>query len=78
MKDRSKNESEMTIGLDLGDKFSHFCVLDESGEVLEEGRVATTTRGLSQRFGSLPAIRVALEVGTHSPWVDRLLTGMGH
>lgn len=78
MKERSRKGSEMTIGLDLGDKFSHFCVLDDAGEVLEEGRVATTTRGLSQRFASLAASRVALEVGTHSPWVDRLLSGMGH
>jgi transposase len=78
MKERNRNESGMTIGLDLGDKFSRFCVLDEFGEVLEEGRVATTARGLTQRFGHLPPCRVALEVGTHSPWVHRLLAGMDY
>jgi transposase len=46
--------------------------------VIEEGRVATTERGLTQRFGNMAAGRVALEVGTHSPWVQRLLAGLGH
>lgn len=74
----SRNAREMTVGLDLGDKFSRFCVLEEDGEVLEEGRVPTTERGLRQRFGQLPSSRVALEVGTHSPWVERLLCELGH
>jgi len=78
MQDGNRMEPGMTIGLDLGDKFSRFCVLDASGEVLEEGRVATTTPGLSQRFSGLAPCRVALEVGTHSPWVQRLLVGLGH
>ena len=45
---------------------------------LEDGRVATTPAGLSRRFGSYPSARIALEVGTHSPWVSRLLAEMGH
>ena len=69
---------ELTIGVDLGDRYSHFCVLDASGEVVEDGRVATTPAGLSRRFGSYPSSRVALEVGTHSPWTSRLLAKMGH
>lgn len=78
MAKRSRVESGMTVGLDLGDKFSHFCVLDASGEILETGRVATTRKGLLQRFVHLPSSRVALEVGTHSPWVERLLSELGH
>jgi transposase len=78
MSKSSRKESQVTVGLDLGDKYSRFSVLDDEGELLEEGRVATTTKGLSQRFGGMPPWRVALEVGTHSPWVDRLLAGMGH
>ena len=38
-----KDGTEMTIGVDLGDRWSRFCVLDENGEVCEEGRIATTT-----------------------------------
>jgi transposase len=52
--------------------------LDEQGEVIQEGSVATTKKGLNQVFGALSRCRVALEVGTHSPWVSRQLAGMGH
>ncbi len=69
---------ELTIGVDLGDRYSHFCVLDASGEIVEDGRVTTSPAGLSRRFGSYPSARVALEVGTHSPWASRLLAEMGH
>lgn len=78
MAKRNRVEAGMTVGLDLGDKFSHFCVLEASGEILEEGRVATTRKGLLQRFENLSSSRVALEVGTHSPWIQRLLTEVGH
>lgn len=74
----SRNGVGMTAGLDLGDKYSHVCVLDESGEVVDEGRVSTTPRALGQRFGGRARCRVALEVGTHSPWVERLLVELGH
>jgi transposase len=69
---------QFTIGLDLGDRSSRYCLLDEQGEMILEGRVATTKRGLEQGFGRLPRCRVALEVGTHSPWVSRQLKDLGH
>lgn len=68
----------LTIGMDLGDRSSRYCVLDEQGEVIQEGSVATTKKGLNQVFGAMPRCRVALEVGTHSPWVSRQLAGLGH
>jgi transposase len=71
-------KAELTIGVDLGDRYSHFCVLDASGEIVEDGRVATSPAGLSRRFSSYPPSRMALEVGTHSPWVSRLLEELGH
>jgi transposase len=64
--------------MDLGDKTSRYCGLDEDGEVLLERSVATTKKGLTQVFGALARCRVALEVGTHSPWVSRLLKSFGH
>lgn len=69
---------EMTIGMDLGDKTSRYCVLDEQGEVVEEQSVATTKKGMLRVFGARKRCRIAMEVGTHSPWVSRLLGGMGH
>jgi transposase len=64
--------------VDLGDRSSRYCLLDEQGEVIQEGSVATTKKGLNQVFGALSRCRVALEVGTHSPWVSRQLADMGH
>ena len=68
----------ITIGLDLGDKTSRYCVLDENGEVEAEGSVATTKKGMAEKFGCLGRCRIAMEVGTHSPWLSRLLSSLGH
>jgi len=69
---------ESTIGIDLGDRWSRYCVLDRAGTVVEEDRVRTTAEALKEQFGGLPPTRVVLEAGTHSPWVSRLLESMGH
>jgi transposase len=68
----------LTVGLDLSDKYTSLCMLDEEGEVIEESRLRTTEASLSHRFGTLAPCRVVLEVGTHSPWVSRLLADCGH
>src|SRR5580704_13900379 len=76
---RSKTrQRSITIGMDLGDKTSRYCVLDSEAEVVREGTVATTKKGMKQRFGNLARCRIAIEVGTHSPWVSRLLSELGH
>jgi transposase len=69
---------KLTVGIDLGDRSSRYCILDEQGEVLAEGSVATTQKGLAQVFGSKLRSRITLEVGTHSPWVSRHLAELGH
>jgi len=69
---------ELTIGLDLGDRSSHYCVLDGKGEILLEGEVETRSEALRKRLGVLDRSRLALEAGTHSGWVERLLKEMGH
>ena len=69
---------KLTIGLDLGDRFSWYCVLDEAGEVIHEQKLSTTPKALKEVFGAMPRSRVALETGTHSPWVSRLLSELGH
>ncbi|MGH9608727.1 MAG: IS110 family transposase [Bryobacteraceae bacterium] len=71
-------QGSITIGMDLGDKISRYCALDESGEVLFERSVASTKKAMAERFGALGGCRIAIEVGTHSPWVSRLLTSLGH
>jgi len=46
--------------------------------VQAEGSVATTKKAMAERFGGLGRCRMALEVGTHSPWLSRLLSSLGH
>lgn len=72
-----RESDRLTIGMDLGDKTSRYCVLNSAGEVLEEGACPTTRKGMAQ-FGSRGHCRIALEVGTHSPWVSRQLKTLGH
>jgi transposase len=78
--DGSRERPKVTAGLDLGDKYSYLCLIDtDSGEVIEEGRLRTTPEAFRRRFASeRPPMRIALETGTHSPWVSRLLEGLGH
>ena len=75
---RMATKQRLTIGLDLGDRTSRYCILDEAGEKVSEGALPTTQTGLSSLCGKMPSSRVALEVGTHSPWVSRHLAAMGH
>src|SRR5215470_14393119 len=69
---------KLTVGLDLGDRSSWYCVLDEGGAIQREQRVSTTAKALGEAFGKMPRSRIALETGMHSPWVSRLLSELGH
>lgn len=74
----ARQAAGMTVGLDVSDTYTSFCMLDAEGNVLEEGRVRTTTPALARRFSDLPSCRIILEVGTHSPWITPLLADFGH
>src|SRR6266436_832651 len=67
----------ITIGLDLGDKTSRCCMLDGGGEIVSESSVATTKKAMLQKFSGMKRCRIAMEVGTHSPWLSRWLSGLG-
>ena len=75
---RSFSRQQLTIGLDLGDRSSWYCVLDEAGQIQLEQRVGTTAKALRAAFSALLRCRIALETGMHSPWVRRLLSELGH
>ncbi len=72
------NDITRVIGMDVSDRYSHLCVLGMDGEVEEESKVSTTPQAFKRRFGQMDRVRVALEVGTHSPWIGRLLEELGH
>jgi transposase len=71
-------QQNLTVGLDLGDRSSWYCVLDETGTVLLEQNLNTTTKALQAVFGGMARSRIALETGTHSPWISRVLGELGH
>jgi transposase len=71
-------KQRLTIGLDLGDQSTRYCILDEGGDVVSEDQLPTTKAGLDSLFAKMASSRIALEVGTHSPWMSRYLASMGH
>ena len=72
------HEGKLIVGLDVGDRYTHICVLDEDGEIIEEARVTTTPKALTRRFAGMSPARLVIEVGTHSHWISRLLDECGH
>src|ERR1700719_1542729 len=69
---------KLTIGVDLGDRWSFYCVLDEAGQIILEQKLPTTPEAMKQTFEKIPRSLIALETGTHSSWVSRLLSELGH
>jgi transposase len=72
------NLDRLTVGVDLGDQWSHYCILGLEGETLAEGQLRTTQEDIAEFFQALNAARVVFEVGTHSPWVQEVICGCGH
>src|SRR4029077_5938774 len=74
----SPNLNRLTVGLDLGDQWSHFCILGFQGETLSEGQLRTREEEVAEFFQAIPPARVVMEVGTHSAWMQEIITGEGH
>lgn len=74
----AENKPTRVVGLDLGDRHSHYCMLTITGEEVETGRIQTTRAAMEKHFAGEPRMRIGLEAGTHSPWVSRLLKSYGH
>ncbi len=70
--------SEFVVGLDVGDRKSRYAVINPDGDLVEEGDVQTSREGLSAILGGRPQMLVVIETGTHSPWISRLVTELGH
>ena len=74
----SPNLDRLTVGVDLGDRWSNFCILGLQGEMLSEGKLQTREAEVAEFFQALPPARVVMEVGTHSPWMQEIIAGEGH
>jgi hypothetical protein len=72
------NLDRLTVGVDLGDQWSNYCILGLEGETLAEGQLRTTQEDIAEFFQALNAARVVFEVGTHSAWVQEVIRGCGH
>jgi transposase len=72
------NLDRLTVGVDLGDQWSHYCILGLEGETLAEGQLRTTPQDFAEFFEALNGARVVVEVGTHSAWVQEVIRGYGH
>jgi transposase len=72
------NLDRLTVGVDLGDQWSHYCILGLEGERLAEGQLRTTPQDVAECFEALNVARVVVEVGTHSAWVREVICGYGH
>jgi len=71
-------ENGITVGMDMGDKKHNICILDAEGEVQSRETVTNTATAIRKYFGKLESCRVAMEAGTHSAWVSRILDELGH
>ena len=72
------NLDRLTVGVNLGDQWSHYCILGLEKETLAEGQLRTTQQDVAEFFRALNAARVAMEVGRHSAWVREVICSYGH
>ena len=72
------NVPPLTIGVDLGDRTSRTCELDAAGRCVRETTVATTEGAMRRFFAARPRARVVFETCTHSPWLARVVSELGH
>src|ERR1700678_206633 len=75
---RRQAKVEITIGIDLGDVWSHYCTLNQDGLVVDRGRFRTTPKAIEKWFTDVAPARVAMEAGTHSIWISAQLQELGH
>lgn len=70
------SSATMTVGLDVGDRKTHFCLMEDD-EIKGRGSFETTQRGLAEALREFSGARVALEAGSQSPWMSRALKAAG-
>jgi transposase len=78
MKTKKAAVEKLTVGLDLGDRRHHACVLDAAGEIVAEEVIVNTREVLIAFCARYPGATIVMETGTHSPWISRLVSSLGH
>ena len=66
------------IGIDIGDKVNFTCILNNKGEVLVNKEIPNNKAAMKEYFDGIEKASIAIEAGTHSPWIEKLLVAIGH
>lgn len=74
---KDQTTPQTVIGIDLGDKKHAVCVMNQAGKILRETSIPNNAASLKRLGGEFPAALAVIEVGTHSPWISRLLKDCG-
>jgi transposase len=74
---KDQTSSQTVIGIDLGDKKHAVCVMNQAGKILRQSSILNNAASLQQLCDEYPCALVVIEVGTHSPWISRLLKANG-
>ena len=69
---------KITVGVDLGDRKSLVCEVDQDAEIVRESTIQTSRAAVEAYFAGRERCRVVLEAGTHSPWMSRQIKALGH
>ena len=75
---KTMREGVAAIGIDLSDRTGKFYAIDDEGKKIAEGTIALRTPELEKWARSIAPTVMAIEAGTHSPWISRLLARCGH
>jgi len=78
MSEKTMNDGVAAIGIDLSDRSGKYYAIDDEGKKIDEGKVTLRTPELEKWAQSIPPTVMAIEAGTHSPWISRLLARCGH
>ena len=72
MNDATTKETTLTVGLDVGDRHVQVCVLDETGEIVEESRLPTKAAALLRANGRARRTGKRLNSSPTGPWFGTL------
>jgi len=67
----------LTIGMDLGDKKHVVSILDEDGAIVKSCLLDNVQTSIITFFKKYKGSTIAIEAGTHSPWISRELKALG-
>jgi len=78
MSTKTMTDGVEAIGIDLSDRTGRYYAIDGEGLKIAEGTIALRSPELEKWARSIARTVIAIEAGTHSPWISRLLTRCGH